>query len=86
MTPETETPRSLAVNAGSEILPCPHCRKTTEDRDIHTDTRAVIATTYTESSASVVQCNWCGLSGPIEDSIPEAIAAWNSLPRHSPNA
>ena len=76
---------SFAAPTGSEILACPHCHKTTEDKDRYTDTRAVMATTYTENHACVVQCNWCGLSGPIFDSIPEAIAAWNGLPRKSPN-
>lgn len=30
----------FAAATGSEILPCPHCHKTTEDRDGHTDTRS----------------------------------------------
>ena len=77
---------TLAALTGSEILACPHCLKTTEDKDRYTDTRAVMATTYTENHACVVQCNWCGLSGPICDSITEAIAVWNGLPRKSPNA
>ena len=88
--PETvnESPAqgTLAALTGSEILPCPYCHKTTEDKDRYTDTRAVMATTYTENHSCVVQCNCCGISGPICDTIHEAIAVWNGLPRKSPNA
>ena len=63
------------------IMPCPHCHKTTEDKDRHTNMRAVMATTYTENHACVVQCNSCGLSGPICDTITEAVSVWNGLPR-----
>jgi len=59
--------------------PCPHCGKTEHDKDDSTGEAAVIATSY--PNACVVQCNNCGLSGPLEDTVPLAIAAWNSLPR-----
>lgn len=62
-----------------ELLPCPHCHKTTEDKEPNTEQRAVTPTTYTPENACVVQCNWCGLSGPIFGTIDEAIEAWNKL-------
>jgi hypothetical protein len=61
--------------------PCPHCGKTEHDKDELTEEAAVIATSYPQ--ACVVQCNNCGLSGPLEDTVPLAIAAWNSLPRNA---
>ena len=42
---------------------------------------AVEACSYPASKAAVVQCHYCGLSGPLEDTVTLAIAAWNSLPR-----
>jgi len=51
------------------IQPCPHCEKTEHDKDDFNGEHAV------------VQCHNCGLSGPIEDTVALAIAAWNSLPR-----
>lgn len=85
VTEKLDAPATSTPASGSEIRECPHCHKTTEDKDRYTDTRAVMATTYTPSNACVVQCNWCGLSGPICDTIDEAIQVWNSLPRKSPN-
>jgi len=66
------------------IQPCPHCEKTEHDKDDSTGEHAVIATSYPQ--ACVVQCNNCGLSGPLEDTVPLAIAAWNSLPRKAVTA
>lgn len=61
------------------ILPCPHCHKTPEDKDPDTHEAAVVPTCY--GRACVVQCNFCGLSGPIEDTVDAAISYWNELPR-----
>jgi hypothetical protein len=61
------------------LQPCPHCGKTEHDKDDSTGEHAVIATSYPQ--ACVVQCNNCGLSGPLEDTVAIAIASWNSLPR-----
>jgi hypothetical protein len=66
------------------LQPCPHCGKTEHDKDDSTGEHAVIATSYPQ--ACVVQCNYCGLSGPLEDTVPLAIAAWNSLPRKAVTA
>lgn len=62
------------------LKPCPHCHKTKEEAD-ELSRRLVQKTCYTESNAHVVQCNWCGLSGPIFDTHDESIKAWNELPR-----
>ena len=64
--------------------PCPHCGKTEQDKDEYTKEAAVIATCY--PNACVVQCNYCGLSGPLDGTVPLAIAAWNSLPRKAVTA
>jgi hypothetical protein len=66
------------------LRPCPHCGKTEHDKDDSTGEHAVIATSYPQ--ACVVQCNYCGLSGPLEDTVALAIAAWNSLPRKAATA
>ncbi len=68
----------------SAIFACPYCEKTTEDKDHLTKEAAVIATCYAATKSKVVQCNWCGLSGPIFETMDEAIEAWNSLLRKSP--
>lgn len=73
-----ESERARASST-STIAPCPFCGKTCEDMDPATCVRAVAATTYPETKSSVVQCNWCGMSGPIFDTVREAIAAWNTL-------
>ena len=65
------------------LHPCPHCGKTENDRDESTGMYAVEACSYPPSKAAVVQCNNCGLSGPLGDAVPLAIAAWNSLPRRA---
>ena len=63
------------------LQPCPHCGKTEHDKDDATGTHAVEACSYPVSNAAVAKCNNCGLSGPIQGTVPLAIAAWNSLPR-----
>ena len=63
------------------LQPCPHCGKTENDRDDSSGMNAVEACSYPASNAAVVQCHYCGLSGPLEDTVPLAIVAWNSLPR-----
>lgn len=65
------------------ILICPYCSMTSANYDPETGKHAVVATTYQSGgeNSCVVQCNWCGLSGPIKDSIPAAIEAWRSLAR-----
>lgn len=65
------------------LKPCPHCSKTEEGLD-DLGRRLVQKTCYTDTNAHVVQCNWCGLSGPIFDTHEEAIKAWNELPRKHP--
>jgi hypothetical protein len=70
-----------AATAAPEILACPHCGITANDKDPTTQEFAIVATTYSDSSACVVQCNQCGMSGPILASIPVAISAWNRLAR-----
>ena len=77
--------QSLGAAPCSAILACPYCEKTTEDKDPLTQEAAVIATCYTATNSNVVQCNWCGLSGPIFGTMDEAIEAWNSVLRKSPN-
>lgn len=62
------------------LKPCPYCQKTTEEMD-DLSRRLVQKTCYTETNAHVVQCNWCGLSGPIFGTNDEAIEAWNNIPR-----
>jgi len=61
------------------LHPCPHCGKTEHDKDDSTGEHAIISSAWPQ--ACVVQCNYCGLSGPLEDTVPLAIAAWNSLLR-----
>ena len=73
------------VASGDWLAACPYCHKTPEDTDPLTEMRDVTATTYTATTACVVQCNWCGLSGPIFGTIDEAIEAWNKLPRNAAN-
>ena len=61
------------------LHPCPHCGKTETDRDESTGMTAVEACSYPSSNVACVQCHYCGLSGPLEDTVPLAITAWNSL-------
>lgn len=68
------------------LQPCPHCGKTETDKDELTEEAAVIASRWSAGKACFAQCNYCGLSGPIEDTVPLAIAAWNSLPRKAVTA
>jgi len=68
------------------LQPCPHCGKTETDKDELTKETAVIASRWSAGKACVAQCNHCGLSGPIEDTVPLAITAWNSLPRKAVTA
>ena len=67
------------------LSPCPWCYRTEDDVDKRTGQHAVTATTYTPSQSCVVQCNWCGLSGPIFRTLKVAIEVWNNLPRKTPN-
>ena len=67
------------------LAPCPWCGKTEDDMDKETGQHAIIATTFMPSKSCVVQCNWCGLSGPIFRTIEYAIKTWNALPRKTPN-
>jgi hypothetical protein len=76
---------ALAPAYGSEILRCPYCCTTSDDKDPLTQERAVISTTYSATNSCVVQCNWCGLSGPIFGTIDEAISAWKKIMFKSPN-
>ena len=68
------------------LRPCPHCGKTETDRDESTGMNAVEACNYQSSKVACVQCHYCGLSGPLEDTVPLAIVAWNSLPRKAVTA
>ena len=63
------------------LHPCPHCGKTETDRDESTGMTAVEACSYPASNVACVQCHYCGLSGPLEETVALAITAWNSLPR-----
>ena len=63
------------------LHPCPHCGKTETDRDESTGMNAVEACSYPSSNVACVQCHYCGLSGPLEETVALAITAWNSLPR-----
>ena len=72
----------LAVSSGAGLGCCPHCHKTAADQDPHSMEHAVTATHYEPGNSNVVQCNWCGLSGPIYGTMEEAVEAWNKLPRH----
>ena len=65
------------------LRPCPHCGKTENDRDESTGMNAVEACSYPSSNVACVQCHYCGLSGPLEETVPLAIAVWNSLPRRA---
>ena len=67
-TPRTKPP----------AITCPNCGKTANDKNHTTGEPAVIATRYAESGC-VVQCNWCGLSGPLAGTVKAAIAAWRTL-------
>ena len=60
---------------------CPHCGKTENDKDESNGINAVEACNYPSSNVACVQCHYCGLSGPLEETVPLAIVAWNSLPR-----
>jgi hypothetical protein len=68
------------------LQPCPHCGKTETDKDELTEEAAVIASRWSAGKACFAQCNYCGLSGPLEDTAALAIAAWNSLPRKAATA
>jgi Lar family restriction alleviation protein len=68
------------------LHPCPHCGKTENDRDDSTGMNAVEACNYPASEIFVVQCHYCGLSGPLEETVALAITAWNSLPRKAVTA
>ena len=68
------------------LHPCPHCGKTENDRDESTGMNAVETCNYPASKVACVQCHYCGLSGPLEDTVALAIAAWNSLPRRATTA
>lgn len=64
------------------LNPCPHCQKTELDHDTHTMEPAVEYKHYADGNAHLVQCNWCGLSGPLFGTYDEAVEAWNNLPRN----
>lgn len=68
------------------LHPCPHCGKTETDLDADTGIRAVETHSYPANNTCLVACAHCGLSGPLEDTVPLAIAAWNSLPRKAVTA
>ena len=58
------------------ILPCPACGSS--------NCGCVVCTISADDLQSLhynVECDGCYTSGPISDSDPDAIAAWNKLPR-----
>jgi len=62
-----------------KLQPCPHCKKNEHDKDDATGEHALMSFAWPQ--ACLVKCNNCGLSGPLEDTVALAMAAWNSLPR-----
>lgn len=63
-----------------KINPCPNrkCGASPDDQDPITKEFGVVATCYGEKTF-VVQCNVCGMSGPIEDTKQASVDAWNEL-------
>lgn len=60
----------------SDILPCPFCGKTTEDRNPDAYLPAVEFVTYEDKEQPLlhyVKCNWCGGTGPLSEDHMEAI-------------
>lgn len=72
---EPQVKRQIATDA--ERLPCPSC----EAQNVF-----LTHTVRNLDARRHVECNICGMHGPVKTSDQEALAAWNALPRLTPVA
>lgn len=82
--PEDGAQGEPQVRSSAVLACCPFCGKS--DKDTHDYQPAVSLTQYPANRAFVVQCVWCGASGPVFGTAEEAIAEWNKAPRQHANA